>query len=144
LIRAAFISILWLGILLTATRGCSPGQGTATSAVTDTPQPVLTATVPCEQELILPQIMEIEPAQAKPGSEITVIGSGGYIQDSCGGNLEGARQFGLYLDNDYVSDLTCYVNYCEGKLVLPDTLSAGLHCLSAEIDKCQFEFPIME
>jgi hypothetical protein len=130
--------------MLIVPTGCSAEPVTATSAVTNTPAPAVTAPVPCEQELVLPQVMEIEPAQANPGSEITVIGSGGYVQDSCGGNLESAREFGLYLDNEYVSDLTCYVNHCEGKLVLPDTLSVGLHCLSAEIDECQFEFQIAE
>ena len=142
--RVDFVSILWIGILLIVTTGCSPQQVVATNAVTHIPSPSVTATVPCAQELIAPQIIEIRPAQAVPGSEITVTGSGGYVRDSCGGYIEGAREFKLYLDNEPVSNLSCYVNHWEGKLVLQDTLSVGKHCLSVEMDKCQFEFQITE
>ena len=102
----------------------------------------MTATIQCKQELILPQIMEIRPAQARPGGEIEVIGAGGYVRDSCGGYVEGARTFELYLDNELLGDLSCYVNHCEGKLTMPSTLSEGSHCLSVETDKCQFEFQV--
>jgi hypothetical protein len=76
------------------------------------------------------------------GSEINVIGSGGYIQDTCGGYIEGAREFKLYLDHEPVGDLTCYVNRCERKLTLPGTLTAGQHCLSVEAGTCEFEFQV--
>jgi hypothetical protein len=129
----------WLEILLIAITACAPGQTTPPNP-TAIPQPSVTATIQCEQELVLPQIMEIRPAQVTPGSEITVIGSGGYIQDSCGGYIEGSRIFKMYLDNEPIGDLSCYVNRCEGKITLPRTLSTGVHCLSVEVGNCQFEF----
>jgi len=110
-----------------------------------TPSPLLTvtATVPCEQTLVVPTIMEIQPAEPISGGEILVIGSGGYIQDSCGGYIEGAREFKLYLDQEPIGDLSCYVNRCEGKLTLPSTVTVGPHCLSVETATCEFEFEVV-
>jgi hypothetical protein len=110
-----------------------------------TPSPLLTApaTVPCEQTLVTPTIIEIQPAEPTTDSEINVIGSGGYIQDPCGGYIEGARAFELYLDHEPVGDLACYVNHCEGKVPLPGTLTVGTHCLSVEADACEFEFQVV-
>jgi hypothetical protein len=110
--------------------------------MTPTPLLIVTATIQCEQTLIGPTIMEIQPAEPMAGSEITVIGSGGYIQDTCGGYIEGAREFKLYLDHEPIGDLVCYVNHCEGKLTLPGTLTVGQHCLSVETGMCEFEFQV--
>jgi hypothetical protein len=107
-----------------------------------TPGPLLTvtATVPCEQTLVPPVIMEIQPAEPAAGSEINIIGSGGYIRDTCGGYFEGAREFRLYLDDEPIGELACYVNRCESKLTLPGRLAVGPHCLSVEAGTCEFEF----
>ena len=130
----------WLKIFLITNTACAPSQPTLPNTVTPTPHPPVTATVQCVQETVPPEIMEIQPAQATPGSEITVVGSGGYIKDTCGGYFEGSKLFKLYLDNEPIGDLACYVNHCEGKITLPSTLSIGVHCLSVEVGKCQFEF----
>jgi len=106
------------------------------------PPPSPTSMLPCEQELIPPQIMEIQPTEPEVGSEIKVIGSGGYTQDTCGGYMEGSKVFKLHLDNEPVGDLSCYVNRCEGNLTLPSTLTVGPHCLSVEADTCEFEFQV--
>jgi hypothetical protein len=94
------------------------------------------------QELVPPRLAEILPAQPLPGSEITVLGAGGYLQDSCGGYVESARLFTLYLDREHAGSLTCYVNRCEAKVMLPETISAGSHCLSVDSEECQFEFQV--
>lgn len=86
--------------------------------------------------------MEIQPAEPAAGSEIKVVGSGGYIQDTCGSYLEGAREFKLYLDHEPIGDLSCYVNRCEGTLTLPGTFTTGPHCLSVEASTCEFEFEV--
>jgi hypothetical protein len=109
--------------------------------MTDTPPPAVTATS-CVQELVPPQLTEIQPAQPLPGSEITILGTGGYLQDSCGGYIESARVFALYLDRESAGDLTCYVSRCETKVTLPDMISTGSHCLSVESEECQFEFQV--
>jgi hypothetical protein len=127
-------------MFLVVITACAPEQMTSPNAATATPPVPMTATVPCEQTLVPPQITEIQPAQAIPGSEINVIGSGGFIRDTCGGYIEGSRVFKLYLDNEPIGDLSCYVNHCEGKLTLSSTISSGSHCLSVEPDNCQFEF----
>jgi hypothetical protein len=87
-------------------------------------------------------ITEIQPAQGVPGSEINVIGAGGYIRDSCGYYNESARTFHLYLDNELVGELLCYVNHCEGKTTLSIAIMPGTHCLSTKKDKCEFEFQV--
>lgn len=135
---------IWLGFLITAA-GCSPQAGASTS----TTLPSLTPTVPCEQTVILPQITEIQPTQPLPGNEVTVIGSGGYIQDTCGGYIEGAREFMLFLDSEIVGNFSCYVNRCEASIVLPDNIAIGPHCLAAEEftaskpDGCPYEFQVV-
>lgn len=141
------------GILVSIMVGCSPVPTASRSPITETSLPAVITTVQCEEELILPQIAEVQPARPAPGSEITVIGAGGYIRDTCGGYKEGSKNFELYLDQepDPVTDFVCYVNHCEGTLILPDTISAGTHCLAvfeeigpgASPDRCQFEFQVI-
>ena len=121
---------------------CTPTETIPPDTTTPAALITVTATLPCEQTLVPPDIMEIQPAQPISGGEITVIGAGGYIQDSCGGFIEGSRSFILYLDDEPRGNLSCYVNRCEGKITLPGTLSAGTHCLSAELGGCQFEFQV--
>ena len=126
----------------------SPDPALPTSAIsTPTPQAgvppsLVTETVQCLEELVPPTITEVQPAQGAPGSEIHVIGSGGYIRDACGGYNESARTFQLYLDNELVGELLCYVNHCEGKITLSSAITPGSHCLSAQKDKCEFEFQV--
>jgi hypothetical protein len=138
--RFKIIISIWLEILLTLITACTLGETTSPNTTTATPQRSVTATVQCVQEPVPPQITEIQPAEPLPGSEINVIGSGGYLQDTCGGYIEGLKIFKIYLDNEPVGDLSCYINHCEGKLTLPSTLSTGTHCLSVEVGQCQFEF----
>ena len=97
----------------------------------------------CAEKTILPTVTDVQPSQPPPGSEITITGKGGYIQDSCGGFNESARTFKPYLDNEFVGDLLCYVNHCEVKIELADTIASGLHCLSPQNDICEFEFQVV-
>jgi hypothetical protein len=132
-----------LEILLLPITACAPQPTTIPAIVTVTSEPSVTETVQCVQEFVPPQITEIQPSAPIPGSEINVIGSGGYVQDTCGGYNEGSRVFKMYLDNEPVGDLSCYVNHCEGKLTLPGTLFIGSHCISVQTNECQFEFQIV-
>ena len=112
----------------------SPAMGNVTQTPAVTPQ--------CTEKMVPPSIADVQPPLAVPGDEITVIGTGGYMQDSCGGFNEPARTFKLYLDNESVGDLLCYVNHCEAKIILADTIALGLHCLSTQKDSCEFEFQV--
>ncbi len=111
------------------------------SPVPDPSQSIPTSA--CVQQFVSPVITEIQPAQPLAGGEMAVIGSGGYVQDSCGGVNEFARSFSLYLDGDAVADLQCYVNHCQAKVELLSTLEAGRHCLSMQDDVCEFEFLVL-
>jgi hypothetical protein len=89
-----------------------------------------------------PSISAVQPSPALPGSEITVTGRGGYIQDSCGGVNESARAFPLYLDNELAGELLCYVDHCETRIMLAASISLQEHCLSTQVDKCEFRFRV--
>ena len=121
---------------------CTPVETLIASPTTSAPSPVTSAATACAQTLVPPEIMEIQPPQPVAGSEITIIGSGGYLQDTCGGFIEGAGSFRLYLDNEPLGEVSCYVNRCEGKATLPDAIATGAHCLSTEPDTCPFEFQV--
>ena len=105
---------------------------------------VSSATPECVETLMPALITGIQPSQPSAGSEITVIGSGGFVQDSCGGVDESARSFTLYLDNESAGDFMCYVNHCELKFRLPDDLTNGDHCLSTQKEVCQFQFAVVQ
>jgi len=120
----------------------SPAMGNAMQTPTVTPM-LFAGTFQCTEETMPPIIADVQPPLAVPGGEISVIGTGGYIQDSCGGFNESARMFKLYLDNESAGELLCYVNHCEVQIDLADTIASGLHCLSTQKDICEFEFQVV-
>jgi hypothetical protein len=148
---------IWAGLLFLAMQSCastinqsaipispsrvSPSLNNSTQIPSVNPVP-LGETPECEEQTIPLKITAIKPSQIMPGDEITIIGVGGYVQDSCNGFNETARTFQLYLDNESVGDLLCYVNHCEAKTILADTIASGLHCLSTQKDSCEFEFQV--
>jgi hypothetical protein len=148
--RLNSVALICAGMLLLFVAGCSAPLTTVPSPTAETP--LLTATMPCVEEVILPQITEIQPSQIKPGSTIKVIGTGGYVRDSCGGYKEGVQTFELYLDQEPVrlGDFVCYVNHCEGTFTLPDTITTGPHVLlfcevvppGSGPNICEFEFQV--
>jgi hypothetical protein len=101
-----------------------------------------TPTALCMQEEVLPKIEEIRPALIRPGSEVTVTASGGYLKDDCGGFNESSRVYRLYFDDEPVADLTCYANHCEGRFVLPDHVAAGAHCMGVQKGSCQLQVQV--
>ena len=138
--RLIFATAILAGILLAAT-ACSARQGAPSGPATLVPFP-LTATAQCPQVEVLPKITETRPAEIKAGSDITVIGSGGFTQDTCGSTIEGSRLFKVYLDNQPVADFSCYINHCEGKFTLSSSIASGPHCLSAQKGTCQLELQV--
>jgi hypothetical protein len=126
--------------------GCTPLEPTVAaptatpSTSTRTPVPVASPTptpaLPpggCEGgQVVWPKLAEVQPAQAAPGAEVTVIGSGGYVRCADGAYNESARQFDLFLDGQAAGSLSCYVNRCEARFVVPASIAAGQHVLTAE------------
>jgi len=96
----------------------------------------------CILEEVPPRLSEIQPAQVAPGDEITVIGSGGYLRDNCGGYNESARDFQLYFDGEPVGVLSCYVNHCEASLTTPANASPGAHCISVAEVGCEINIQV--
>ena len=127
------------GVMALAACGApaAPRQSPTLAAFPGTPTP------PCVQEEVLPKIEEILPAEIKAGSEVMVTASGGYLKDNCGAIFEGARAYKLYFDDEPIADLSCYVNHCEGKFVLPANVAAGRHCLGVQKGSCQLEVDVV-
>ncbi len=118
-----------------------PTLDNSTRAPSINPTP-LAETPACTEKMVLPVITEIQATPVLPGSEITITGRGGYIQDSCGGFNESARSFKLYLDDEPVGDLQCYVNHCETKIKLAGSITLAEHCLSTQQGTCEFRFQV--
>ncbi len=114
-------------------------NSTQVSSLTSTP---LVETPTCTETMVLPILTDIQPSPVLPGSEITITGRGGYTQDSCGGINESARSFQLYLDNEPVGDLLCYVNHCEAKITLASSMALEEHCLSTQTSTCDLRFQV--
>jgi hypothetical protein len=83
-------------------------------------------------ELVMPQIMEVQPAQVAAGDEVILIGSGGYLSCGAGGYVESARSFQLYLDGEPIGPMSCFVNHCEATLDVPESTTPGKHVISVE------------
>ena len=79
-----------------------------------------------------PTLIEIQPASASPGQELTVIGTGGYLYDGQGGYNESARSFALYFDGHEAGSLSCYASMCRATLTVPFDATLGGHSLSTE------------
>jgi hypothetical protein len=80
---------------------------------------------------VWPQLDNAQPAQASPGTEIKVVGSGGYLR--CGqGYNESARSFELYFDGQPIGSIACYVKHCEVTLEIPADAASGVHTISVE------------
>jgi hypothetical protein len=84
----------------------------------------------CDQELILewPVIDQAVPMPASAGSQVEIAGHGGAIR--CGNSYdESSRDFDVFLGDELVGSLNCYVNHCEGVVTLPDDLAPGMSSL---------------
>lgn len=137
--RAAWFG---MGLALTVLLGCTtPASPTpvSTSSVTSLPSVVPTHERPyfpipdgyqCDQEIILewPVIDEVLPRPAIPGAQIEIAGHGGAIR--CGNAYnESSRDFDVYLDDEPVGTINCFVNHCEGSLDIPSDLESGTYSL---------------
>ena len=115
---------------------------TPTPTATPAPPTITPTVTECPWELVLPTIIEMEPESVSPGDQFKLIASGGYLRDTCGGVNESARNFDVYLDDQVIGQIVCYVNYCQGELVLPAETEAGNHCLAFEPDACGLEIEV--
>ena len=135
--RLKSILTLCAGILLLL--ACSPRQSGEPPKLVPFPG---TPTAECLRAEIPPKITDVQPDEIKPRSVVTVIASGGFFQDNCGAYDESARLYKIYLDDEPIADLSCYVNHCEGKFVLPENTTAGVHCMGVQKGTCQVKFDV--
>ena len=142
------LTIFILALQSCASTAVQPAASDASSAFDSSTQVSLTESTPsvetpaCTEETVFPIITDVQPSPAQPGSEITITGTGRYVQDSCGGINESARSFQLYLDDEPVGDLSCYVNHCESKISLASSIESKSHCLSTQPGVCEFQFQV--
>jgi hypothetical protein len=91
----------------------------------------LTLTVP-DGTLVWPTLAELQPAEAVPGQDITIRGTGGYLRGADGSYNESARSFRLTLDGEPLGRITCYANLCAGSFQVWPTLTAGTYAIATE------------
>lgn len=127
-------------MLVLASAACAPGGARSTPpALVAFPG---TPTAQCVREEVLPKIEKLQPAEPRPGSEVTVSAQGGYFRDNCGGFIEGARTYKIYFDDEPVAELLCYVGDCQTKFVLPENIEPGTHCMGVQKGTCQIEVSV--
>jgi hypothetical protein len=116
----------------------------------ESPTPTSTTILPtlapaateCPWELIPPAFTQIKSNPVTAGKQFKLVGSGGYLRDSCGGVNESARSFDVYLDDQTIGEIMCYVNHCEGDFILPPDTQAGTHCISTKPGACDLEIQV--
>jgi hypothetical protein len=112
-------------ILLAACRGESGTEPTALPYAERTE----------EGKVVWPEFDSIEPAQTVGGSKLSIEGHGGYVQREVEGSTmydETYRTFKLYLDGEEIGIFACFVNRCEGEVVIPAGTESGEHEISVE------------
>lgn len=132
---ASFIAMLCLS-------GCDVGAQTSLPptlepGAAESPDPTQTGptfpvptTYQCEETLVLewPVIESVTPDPASPGSIVEVVGHGGVIR--CGNAYdESSRDFNVFLDEQRIGTINCYVNHCQGEVQLPAGLEPGDYSL---------------
>jgi len=80
---------------------------------------------------VWPSLQTLEPANAAPGQDVLVIGSGGFLQLGTGYD-EPFRDFPLFLDGNLIGIGNCFVNRCEGVFTVPLSIAPGVHDVSVE------------
>ena len=128
------------GLLALAAAACSARQNNARPTLAEFPG---TPTDVCLQEEVLPKITDVRPPEAKAGSVISVSGTGGFLQDDCGGINESTRVYRIFLDDEPVTNMSCAVNHCEGKFTLPESIQPGPHCLGVQKGSCQTKMDVV-
>lgn len=102
-----------------------------TSPTDDSPHFPIPENYQCDQELVLewPVIDQVVPSPASAGTRVEISGHGGAIR--CGNAYdESSRDFDVFLDDESVGSINCYVNHCEGSVILPENLEQGSHWLT--------------
>ena len=118
-------------------QACQPPWENPWTCPGDCPKPTSPPEAP-QFTLVFPALARLEPAQAAPGGEVRVSGSGGYLFTPPNGYDESARSFALKLEGAGLPQalelgrLSCYVNHCEALVALPKDLAPGDYQVAAE------------
>lgn len=86
-------------------------------------------------EMVWPQLERVEPSPAVIGEKLVIVGRGGYVKietEAESGYNESYRTFPLYLDSQELGELGCFVNRCEGEIIIPSDLGPGEYELSVQ------------
>ena len=93
------------------------------------------ATPTGEPQMIWPQLEIVDPSPALIGEKLTIVGRGGYLQIETEAGIgydESYRTFPMFLDREEFGELGCFVNRCEGEMIIPLDLEPGEYELSVE------------
>ena len=119
------LALLFSIAITTAFTSASPTpNATAAARETATPTPIPT--------MVWPMLNSVEPQEISAGEVVTITGNGGYLFYPPSGYDESSRSFDLVFNSEVISTIGCYVNYCQGNLLVPADAEAGVHLISAQ------------
>lgn len=117
-----------------------PPSDTEPTAVVPTYSATRSAGDACETRW--PRLLEVQPVNGAPGSELTIIGAEGYRY--CNGLYnESSRDFLLMLDQVEIGTINCYANRCQAQIHVPEDIAPGSHTITAE-GGSQISFEILD
>ena len=115
--------------------GCDTPTATPIPPTLTPEPPGCTPASEVTEEIVWPQLYEVQPDQVAPGGEVKIMASGGYVilDDGCQkGYNESHRTFQLDFDGEPVGSISCYVNHCEATLTVAADALPGTHTISVE------------
>ena len=113
------------------------GTSAATFAA-PSPTPGIFAISPeATQVPIAPSLLRLRPTEVVPGSEIELEGTGGHIElrtadGSRIGFIESSTSFPVFLADETIGSIKCFVNTCRGTVTIPQETLPGNHQISVE------------
>ena len=120
---------------------------TATPVATETPAPTAAAPSPtpevfaispeATQVPIAPSLLRLRPTEVAPGAEIELEGTGGHIElrtadGSRIGFIESSTSFPVFLADETIGTINCFVNTCRGTVTIPQETLPGDYKISVE------------
>lgn len=86
--------------------------------------------LPPGSALIHPILEDVDPETVLPGEEVSVSGTGGFIEFEDNSTDKSPRAFTLAFDGVPLDVLECADDLCSGSLIVPQDTTPGVHTIS--------------
>ena len=86
---------------------------------------------------IPPSLLRLSPGEVAPGDEIEIEGSGGHIELRTAdgtrvGSIESSTVFPVFLADEPIGSIKCFVNTCRGAVAIPQETLPGSYQITVE------------